>query len=126
MSNAKKVTIFLSRRITLMRNEHEPLALEAGRNDNVDADVAAHPFVKYHTLESASIAAEDVDAMQARIAELETLLAQKENVEAGEKAEGGKGGPALRAARARIAELETLVAQKDADMQALVDSMAKK
>lgn len=66
----KKVRIFVSRKITLERPEKDPVVLTPGAN-LVDADVAEHKFVKAHTVEGASEAADAADAaLQAKIAEL--------------------------------------------------------
>lgn len=76
---SKKVRIFVSRKITLERDGHEAVVMPAGAN-LVDADVAAHPFVKAHAVDGASEAADAADAeLQAKIAE---LLAEKGTLEA--------------------------------------------
>jgi len=107
---ANKTAIYLSRKITLMRHGEDPLALEAGRNE-VDADVAAHPFVKAHTVDAVDAATEDTAPLHARIAELEQRLVEAEAI------------PASGKAKARIAELEQALKQKEADMAALLESL---
>lgn len=71
----KQVTIYLSRKITLNREGKDSLALEPGRNV-VDADVAAHPFIKAHTVEALDITPDEVSALRERVAQLEAELAE--------------------------------------------------
>lgn len=90
----KQVTIHLARRITLNRAGHDAIELAAGRN-TVDADVAAHAFVKAHTVEVGPDHSDELDELRKQAA----------------------------AGAARIADLEEQLAQKVADLEALVASM---
>lgn len=82
MAEAKKVSIFLSRKITLERKNMGAVTMTSGHNI-VDADVAEHPFVKAHLVEGASVeAASDlvlkVEALTAENEELRATLAAYE------------------------------------------------
>lgn len=69
MAKEKKVTLHMSRNFTLNRKDKEPVELKVGRNDNIDADVAEHPFVKH------LITAEPLEDQSDRIADLEAAVA---------------------------------------------------
>lgn len=70
----KKVRIHLSRKLTFERPEHDPLKLHAGHNE-VDADVAAHPFVKAHLTDAPSVVdSKELDEANAKIGELVAAL----------------------------------------------------
>lgn len=104
---SKKVTIFVSRNLTLNRKGQDPVALTAGANV-VDADVAEHPFVKAHAVggnaEVADLAAElqaakdalavatkRADDAEAKVAELQAVIDAAAAMGAGNgQATGGK------------------------------------
>lgn len=66
----KQVTIHMGRRLTLHREGKEDVHLKPGAN-TVDADVAEHEFVKHHmTAAPAVVNNAELEAAQARIAEL--------------------------------------------------------
>lgn len=94
MATEKKVTVYVSRPFTLKRAGHEPVAFKQGGN-TVDKELAEHPYVKAHMVdpEAVQVSGKELDAANARIAELEKMVADK-------------GGKALADARARVAELE--------------------
>lgn len=75
-----KVHIHLSRKITLSRAGHPDVSLDRGHNF-VDADVADHPFVKAHTVETRESDAND-DALAALRAE---LAAEKQRADDAER-----------------------------------------
>ena len=73
---AKQVTFYLSRRLTLQREGKEDVILKAGANV-VDEDVAEHGFVKAHmTNEPVLVSSAELDAANAKIAELTAALAE--------------------------------------------------
>lgn len=115
----KQVTIYLARRITLNRAEREAVELQAGPN-TVDADVAAHPFVKAHTVDAGPDHGAELDALRAELADTDT----KQRARIAElTTEAGRLVDERDAAVARIADLEEQLAQKAADLDALVASM---
>lgn len=141
--SAKQVTIYLSRKLTLSRHGQEPLVLDAGRNV-VDADVAAHQFVKHFTVEAIDASPDEVAELRARVADLEnrihlsaegvlqqardlgdaheTIKAQSGHIEA-VNAQLNAAAAREDALQARATALEEQLAQKEADLAALVASM---
>lgn len=108
---SKQVTIYLARRVTLNRADHEPVELQAGRN-TVDADVAAHPFVKAHTVDGGSDNSGELDELRAALAEQSAhILAANAQLNARAKEND-----------ARVADLQEQLAQKDADAEALKEA----
>lgn len=69
-TEAKQVRVHINRRITLQREGKEDVVLRPGLN-HVDADVAAHPFVKEHLTDAPDeLVSAELEAANARIAEL--------------------------------------------------------
>lgn len=119
---SKQVTIHLARRVTLNRAGHDAVELQAGRNV-VDADVAAHPFVKAHTVDAGPDHGAELDELRAKLAELSAKLGDAhEEIE--DRGDAIKAALKERdAAVARVADLEEQLAQKAADMDALIASI---
>lgn len=96
MANAKKVTVFLSRSVTLNRRDQEPLKLNAGHNI-VDEDVAKHPFVKAHLMDEpadnpvASALQAKIEELGAEIVKLRKEVEEKDAVIAAYAATAPKG-----------------------------------
>lgn len=88
---SKKI-VHVSRAFKLKRAGHDPVVFQAGRNE-VDEDVADHPYVQAH-LTSAPQGTADAEM-----------------------------AAALEAANARIVELEATVASRDAEMAAVLASV---
>lgn len=75
-----QVTVYVRRKFTLRRGELPPVQFQPGAN-TVDADVAAHPFVKGLTVGSAEApGSAELDAMRARAEAAEAQVVELQAV----------------------------------------------